>query len=223
MPLGASDFSFTEQLLLNLAGPLLTVVVGTLVIGLFASRITRKAQERREDEMRKAQERREDEMRNAEERREHHALRERLITDVTQAPTALYLATQHYSRAKLDKLPAEQLKPFRDALDAQYLESRRTGIVLEHLLELHFPESTSRLLMHRVMDLLTIRYFQLVRDGGPSALLLDANKGDEHTGLTEEELKLPRKVLKTYHETLSSLITAVAEGELALPRAPSEQ
>jgi hypothetical protein len=215
---GASDFSFTEQLLLNLAGPLLTVVG----IGFFASWITRRAQERREERTRVAQERREDQIREGQRRREDLALRERLITEVTQAPSALYLATQHYWRAKND-LREEQLTPFRDALDAQYLDSRRAGTVLEHLLELYFPDQEPKLLMHRLMDLLTVRYFQLVREGGASEKLREANACDEHSGLSVAALNDPTKVLDKYHETLPTLIRAVAEGRLSVPHAPGEQ
>jgi hypothetical protein len=224
--IAATNFTFTEQLVLNLVGPLLTVLLGTLIIGLGAQELVqraerrreeaaRRAQQRREDAAREAQERREDAMREAERRRADHALRERLIAEVTQAPSALYLATQHYWRAKEEHLSADDLKAFRDALDQQYLESRRVGIQLEHLLKLHFADPAPRQLCHRVMDLLTVRYFQVVSDQGvTSDGLRKANEGDQHSGLSREDLKWPRTVLDKYHETLPDLVDAVANGKL---------
>jgi hypothetical protein len=186
-------FTFWEQFALNLVGPLVTIILGTAIIGLTASLLARKAQERREN----------------------HELRARLCREVTEASTALYLATQHYWRAKEDELERDELKAFREALDKDYLDSRRAGTALEHLLDLYFRDSKPKLLMHRVMDLLTVRYFQLVREGGASEGLRKANEGDEHSGLSLDELNSGSKVLAAYHTALKELIAEVAKGDLA--------
>jgi hypothetical protein len=115
-------FTFWEQLVLNLVGPLVTIILGTAIVGFAVSLVARRAQERRED----------------------HELRARLCREVTEAPTALYLATQHYSRAGKDNLDPDQQTAFRDALDKDYLESRRAGTALEHLLGLYFSDSKPR-------------------------------------------------------------------------------
>jgi hypothetical protein len=209
MLIAVSDFTFGEQLVLNLAGPLLTALLGTFAISLFANRITRKAQARREDQRQRAQDMRED-----------HALRGRLITAVTEAPTALYLATQHYWRVRED-VSGEALQAARRALDDQYLDSRRKGMALQYELGLHFPDPAPSKLMHRVMDLLMIRYFQLIREGGASDNLRRLNAGEEHTGLTVDELKAPKKVLDKYHETLQALVDTVGQARLEV--GPSAQ
>jgi hypothetical protein len=96
--------------------------------------------------------------------------------------------------------------------------------VLEHLLGLHFADWRPRQLCHRVMDLLTIRYFQLVREGGASEKLRRQNEGDEHTGLSAEDLASGPKVLAKYHVTIDELVEAIADGaldEVVAPRAAS--
>jgi hypothetical protein len=131
-----------------------------------------------------------------------------------QPPTALYVASQHYWRAKRDKLPPEQLAEVRRTLDAQYSESVSTVIALEYLLGLHFPNPLARQLMHRVGDLLTVRYFQLVTKGGASPALRQKNAGDDHTGLDASELAHAPRVLDKYHKTLGELAQAVSSLEL---------
>jgi hypothetical protein len=54
---------------------------------------------------------------------------------------------------------------------------------------------------------------------GASEGLRKANEGDEHTGLSAEQLSSPKKVIDAYHASLEELITAVADGDLEIPRA----
>lgn len=199
-------FTFAEQLVLNLAGPLLTA----LVVGIGVAVLTRRAQNRRDSQIRDSDLRRADQLLEIERHREDHALRERLISQAIEAPSGLYLATQHYWRAKQDGLTGDDLAPHRDALDRQYLASRQQGMVLEHLLHLHFRDPRPRRLCHRLMDLLTIRYFQLVRDGGASATLRRQNEGEEHTGLSAADLASAPQVLAKYHATIGELVEALA-------------
>jgi hypothetical protein len=149
--------------------------------------------------------------------REDHLLRERLVADAIGAPSALYLATQHYWRAKENQL---ELGTFREALDAQYLESRRKGLVLRHQLRLHFPDPRPRLLLHRAMCLLTVRYFQLVTAGGASENLRERNAGEEHSALSTEDLASGPKVLAKYRTTIDELVDAIADGALEHAHAP---
>jgi hypothetical protein len=222
--MGSQGFTFVEQMVLNLVGPLLTA----LVVGIGFAEFARRAQNRqleaihasdalRADSALEVERQRADEAMEVERHRENHLLRERLIGQAIEAPSALYLATQHYWRAKEDGLA---LVPYREALDATYLKSRRQGLVLEHLLRLHFADPLPRRLIHRAMDLLTIRYFQLVRDGGASPRLRRKNEGDDHTGLSKEDLDSPPKVLAKYHTTIDELVDAIAGG--ALDRLRSE-
>ncbi len=77
--------------------------------------------------------------------------------------------------------------------------------------------------MHQVMDLMLIRYFQLVTKGGASENLRRINAGEEHSGLTAAELASPQQVLRKYHETLDELIAAVASGKLNTTPDPQGQ
>jgi hypothetical protein len=88
-------FTFGEQLILNLAGPLLTV----LVVGIGVAEWTRRAQNRRDAQIRASDQRRADEALMIERHRENHSLRERLLSQAIEGPSRLYLATQHYWRA----------------------------------------------------------------------------------------------------------------------------
>ncbi|WP_347588796.1 hypothetical protein [Acrocarpospora sp. B8E8] len=152
--------------------------------------------------------------REIENHRADNMLRERLISHATEAPSALYLAMQHYWRAKEDGISGDDLAPYRERLDAQYLRSRQQGLVLEHLLRLYFIDSKPRVLCHRVMDLLTIRYFQLVRVGGASAKLREINSGDDHAGLSAEELASGPKVLDRYRASIDELVDVIARSAL---------
>jgi hypothetical protein len=192
-------FTFWQQVLLNFAGPLATA----LFVGIGAALVLRRAQNRREDAAIRLERLRED-----------HELRDRLISQAIEVPSALYLATQHYLRAKDEHLPSDQLAMARAEVDARYLASRREGLVLEYRLGLHFAEKQPRRLSHRLMDLLTIRYFELVHPDGASLDLRNKNAGDAHSGLTAEELAVPAKVLDKYDATIEELVDALAGGTL---------
>ena len=72
---------FLEKVFLQSVGPLVTAVIGTLIIGTFVARITRKAQERRADNQLQ------------EERvRAQNQLRLQLIGQMTEAVSSLYIA-----------------------------------------------------------------------------------------------------------------------------------
>jgi hypothetical protein len=116
-----------QLLVVGAFGALITVVIDEFR----ASRETAAEAERiaREKEHRERDDRRADEAQQLERRREDHLIRERLIGQAIDAPSALYLATQHYWRAKKEKL---DVAAYRIALDEQYLKSRRQGLVLEY-------------------------------------------------------------------------------------------
>lgn len=193
---------FWEKLILQAVGPLLTAVVGTLIIGTFVAWITRKAQERRADSQSR------DERTRAE-----NELRVQLIGQMTEAASRLYMATQHFWRKKkVEKTAPGELDQHRKELDEQYRASRVLGEVIERQLEAYFLSSEPRVLWHATMDLLTVRYFNLI-DLMTDRLLKD-NAGQEHTGLTVEELRDQGLVLKTYREKLIKAARAVLEGRM---------
>lgn len=193
---------FWEKLLLQIAGPLLTTIVGTLIIGSFVAWITRKAQDRRADEQR-----REDRM------QAEHELRVILIGKITEVGSSLYIATQHFWRKKkVEEVNANELAEHRKDLDSQYRASRIQGEVIERQLEAYFTSVEPKVHWHATMDLLTVRYFNLI--GCMTDGLLKANAGQGHSELSVEELKDQRKVLENYHKQLAASAKAVLEAPM---------
>lgn len=72
--------------------------------------------------------------------------------------------------------------------------------------------SDPKVLWHATIDLLTVRYFHLI--GLTTDNLLRANAGEEHTGLSVEQLRDQRLVLKTYREKLIATAQAVLKGSI---------
>ncbi len=181
---------FFEKVFLQCIGPLVSAIVGTLIIGGLLSSITRRAQERRADSQ----------LREARFRAEH-LLRIELISQMTEAASALYMACQHFWRKKERESAAQEaLLQFRQELDQQYRQSRVAGEVLERKLEAFFPSRNPRALWHATMDLLTVRYFHLI--GLDTDTLLQNNAGEEHSGLSAAQLRDQALLLKTYRNTL---------------------
>jgi hypothetical protein len=185
------DDPFWQRAAIAAIGPLVAAVIGTLGIGSIAAWITNRAQRRRQD----------------------HELREQIIIEMTQTATGLYLATQRYWRAtKREAAPPERVAALREGLDEQYHSARVAGEALETRLRIYFATDTARRLWHATMDLLTVRYFQVIDLATDS--LLGANAGDEHSGLPIGELRNPTAVLAAYRTRLVEATRAV----LAEPR-----
>jgi hypothetical protein len=193
---------FWEKLILAIAGPLVTAGVGGLVVGW----ITRLAQERRADNQLK------------EERlRAQNQLRLQLISQMTEAASSLYMATQNFWRKKeRENVGNDVLNQQRVELDQQYRTSRVIGEVIESRLEAYFlstdQKTNPKTLWHATMDLLTVRYFTVI--GLVTEQLLKDNAGDKHSGLSVEELKIPKTVLDTYHLKLHDCVQQVLQGPI---------
>jgi hypothetical protein len=194
--------NFWDKMLLESVGPLVTAVVGTLIIGTFVERITRKAQERRAD----------NQLRD-ERIRAQNELRLQLIGEMTETASALYMATQNFWRKKdIEKTDASELAKHRLELEQQYRASRITGEVIERRLEAYFSSTDPIRLWHAAMDLLTVRYFYLL--GLATEELMRRNAGEEHTGLSVEQLSDQQLVLNTYRAKLKAGAQAVLQGSI---------
>lgn len=182
----------------------MTAVVGTLIIGTFVARLTRRAQERRAD------------IQVREERaRADYQLRLQLIDQMTETASALYMTAQNYWRKKdVEKVAPEELILHRTELDQQYRASRIDGEVLEFRLEAYFLSTEPKKLWHAVMDLLTVRYFHLI--GLATDTLRRENAGEEHSGLSVDELKDQGLLLQTYREKLKAAAHAAISGSTGL-------
>ena len=207
-----AELSFTEEIILRVVGPLVTVVLGGLAVGLYL----RKQDAHRQSERNEAEARREAEKAGTE-------YRQSLAVEATEAAESLYLATQRYwrsgrrdadSKARADAEATDEIPTLseeRDVLDNQYARSRTLGEIIGVKLQALDGHEETRRSWHAVMDLLTVRYFQ-VTDRATLGLRR-ANAGDDHSGLDENQLASPALVLKAYRKRLR---TGVVERLLAV-------
>lgn len=188
-------FSFERQIVLNVVGPLTTVLVGGVIVGGLANTLARRAQQRRAQ----------------------RELREQLVKEVTTVLAGLYMATQQFRRNVEDlKLPRESM---HNMLTERYADARVRGTVLENQLEAYFKADEPKTLFHQIMDLLTVRYFQLMFSYVPYRENAKGYQGKKHSGLTEEELKDFRLIITTYLIVLPELCRAILREPLR-PLAP---
>jgi len=194
LPVLASDnHSFWFQAAVAAVGPLVAAVVGSLLIRQFLDSLAR----------------------NAEERRSQSALRYSLAREMVGAASALYMQTQIQYRANQGIDPDLNRKAIREQLDAQYVRTRIDGTVLETMLDVYFNSDAPRQNWHRVIDCLTVRYYQVSQsDKGPKRAerlkdLYKDNEGAAHTGLTVAELQNPKLVLNGYRDALNKTVIGV--------------
>jgi len=116
-----ADRPIPEELLIQSAGPVVTAVVGTLVIGLLAQRITRRTQTRREE----------------------LALRQQLVSELVEVAGSAAVALRLFERVTQDyksgeRSPDERLTKACDTIEADHYGSRVRGWVLERRLAIYF-------------------------------------------------------------------------------------
>jgi hypothetical protein len=210
-----------ERLLVAAVGPAVTVLVGGLAVWWITSTIQhrREAAEtqlanNRADAERARAEAREDAQRRREERGRDDALRHELVAEMSDSAASLYLMTQHYWRAKRflsdhaeDQTAQATLERLRPELDARYLGSRTSGDAIEHRLSGFFVTDAPRQEWHRVQDLLTLRYFQLIDRA--TAKLYDTNKGPEHSGLRPDQMTNPKNITDAYRVAMERAVDLV--------------
>jgi hypothetical protein len=212
----ASSDPLWERISVAATGPLVTVLMGGLVVW----GITYSIQQSRETALRDRAEKRADAETSRELRARDDALRHELVNTLTESAGTLYLFTQHFWRAKEDlkRDPSNQalqqaLADLRKKLDEQYLKSRASGEAIENRLLGYFMTSTSRDKWHQVQDLLTVRYFQLIdRD---TDKLYENNAGAAHSGLEIQDLRNPPKLLESYRTSMKDVVSSVFEEPLA--------
>lgn len=168
--------------------------------------------ERSQDERWKASER-EAEQRRADyeyERelsREERSLRRELVQRASEVLGGFYFATQSYWRQTQHE--SVWGAPDASGLDAAYLSWAKSADVFERDVAAIFGwQSTPWTLVHQCRDLLTMRYFDL-RGRGTDALRANNAMGKDggfHTGLTADDLKNDKAVLRTYRESMNSLV-----------------
>lgn len=228
----ASSAPLWERIVVAAVGPAVTVLVGGLAVWWITSTIQQRreaaelqrandradaeraravAREKAESERAEA---REDAQRMHEERARDDALRLELVGEMSDSAASLYLMTQHYWRAKRfcedhadDRNARAALDRLRSDLDARYLQSRTSGDAIEHRLSGYFVTGAPRREWHRVQDLLTLRYFQLIDRA--TAKLYDSNKGPEHSGLQPEQMTNPKNITDAYRIAMNKAVDLV--------------
>ena len=179
---------FWLRAVLAAIGPIVGALVGTLAVGLFVARVTERLQQRRQD----------------------RELREKIILDMTQAAATLYLESQRYWRATTREVTTpDRLVTLRASLDERYHSARVAGEALEMRLRVYFSTDRPRQLWHAVMDLLTVRYFQVIDQINDD--ILKVNAGPEHSGLTVDQLRNVKLLLDTYRIRIREAARAVLD------------
>jgi hypothetical protein len=217
----ASTDPLWERIVVAAAGPAVTVLVGGLAVWWITSTIqqrresaeSQRASDRADAERARA-EAREDTQRVREERARDDALRHELVGEMADSAASLYLMAQHFWRAKRfvrdhadDQAARATLERLRLELDARYLQSRTSGDAIEHRLSGFFVTDAPRHEWHRVQDLLTLRYFQLIDRA--TARLYDANKGPEHSGLQPDQMTNPKNITDAYRTAMHRAVDLV--------------
>ena len=199
-----------ERIVVAAVGPAITVLIGGLAVWLLTSSVQRR---RERADLRRA-EAREDALRQREEHARDDALRHELVAQMSASAAALYLLTQHYWRTKKhlhnhpdDEAAEVALEGLRSRLDAEYLAQRAAGDALEHRLAGFFDSDAPRREWHRVQDLLTLRYFQLVDRA--TVRLYEDNEGPDHSGLRSEEMSDPKNITRAYRVAMDRAVDLV--------------
>jgi hypothetical protein len=200
--MATSDLSFGQQLWLQIAGPLVSTVVGSLIIGGLVAWITTRAQNRRADRQ----------------------IRDGLIEGMTRVSATLYIEAQAYARFLLGlsgspETDATRAK-MRKGLDDAYEKAVIEGTSLEARLEAYFADPQPREDWHGARDCLAVRYFDLVltdhRDKLEEILKVNAAdyEGKPHSGLSLDDLHSRAKVLARYQQLLSAATVGVTSAKM---------
>jgi predicted DNA-binding ArsR family transcriptional regulator len=160
-----------RQLVVAATGPVVTAILGSLLVGLFAQWVARKVQDQRDAS----------------------TIRRQLVSDLTEVAGASSLELNAFGRLR-GRLTGRRsgyrsrrrLASAREVLDRQHFDSRVRGWVLERRLEIHYGEgSRASLEWHKTLDALHLAYLRLVE------MQVDAeleNQMLEHMGLPDERI-----------------------------------
>jgi hypothetical protein len=143
-------------------------------------------------------------------RRADQLLRRELIDQMTRVAGTLWMQCAVTERGGGDK----------PSLERQYVRCRVQGEVLERRLGLYFAEADPRRQWHAVMDLVTVRYFEVrgTEDKDFDVILDDNKRIDDgpqwHSGLSKVQLADTDLVAATYKERLGDAARLVMDASL---------
>jgi hypothetical protein len=205
--IAAAEAPLSERLLVAVVGPLVTVLLGTGLVSWILWRLDQRALTQREVAVTQARSLEQDRVRKDLESQ----LRRELLTPLLTAASELYLSTQHYWRVSTDPSRTSEEPEAGRAMDEQYRKSRATITVSEMEFEALFATDEPARLCHRIDDLLTVRYMQLI--GKDTDGLYEKNslnyEGKEHSGLPESQLRWANVVLESYRSNVKKLARSI--------------
>ena len=146
--------------------------------------------------------------------------RDALAAEMYEVAGLLYFELQNFWRRAKDvpldeRRESEALSDAVEQLESTYATARTKGKVLEQRLRIYFKSRQPALAWHRVMDLLSVRHFLLLEaEGETRKAYRDKNAGDEHTGLSAEQLNAPAIVLRAYRASLPAAVACLWQYEL---------
>jgi hypothetical protein len=182
--------SLLEKVMVAAVGPLVAAIVGSLVIGLFVRWIAIRA----------------------ENNRNQYQLRHELITQITEAASALHFPLEEYFRAKLYG-SEEDAEVQRKAFEEQYTKTRVIGEILESRLDIYFPSGQPKKYWHQTKDFLIVRRLHALDRTNE----ISRKAGRRHTGMTEDQLMNIDLAVSGYRMSLRNCIRAVLKERLVLP------
>jgi hypothetical protein len=190
-----------QNIVVAAIGPLVTAIVGSLIIGIYL--VKRGA--------------REDERRAREEDRRQFGLRQELVQDMARVTISMNRAIFLYGReAKRGQLEQDQLAKLRSDLDELYWKYAGDSGALGHRLRAHLSSDELRREWHKLEDLLAARYFKAVQLDVEEMLTL--NSGPGHSGLSVDALRDDRIVDMSIDSALERATNLVLVCEVTLLR-----
>lgn len=179
-----SSETFAQKVAIAAVGPAISVVLGSLIVGLFVTWLT--------DWLRR--------------RRTLDDMRERFIVKMSMIASTFYIESSHFLRAKAegDLVQANEAK-----LNESYRAFRVAADALEERLRVCFGDDGPRQHWHAASDLLAIRYHAAI--DRLSKEIADSNAGADHSTLDAPALLDPVKVRTTYKEQLKLAMRTTAD------------
>lgn len=181
---------WSEKLLLVVAGPLTTTIVGSLLVGIIVNTLLdRKRQKDSDREFRKI-----------------------TISEISRVASSFYIDMVLYNRwatTVSDKVRSKDTAKV-DALRQSYRQFQIEAAALESRIDAYFAKDNPREWWHATTDLLTVRYHHVMRSASDTTFKRHQRQAEvQHSGLTLSELWDQSTVIKCYKIALKQSIIAI--------------
>lgn len=195
-----TELSFVQQVEIQAVGPIVAAIVGTLIIGTLATRITMKAQYRRADREMHAQHERAD-----------REFRESLAGRISRTAYSMYYRPQHFERWVKHRKPR---RGAREAAQRQveqaFVDDRVALGALQNEVDAYFGKGDPGKSLHKLSDLAMVGFMQMTNaPRSQTSELICAVEGDDHAGLTIQELNNAERVRGEFAAALEKTLADV--------------